>query len=326
MRVFSSDSTASAKAIKLGLSKPTKSLHNCANSQFPFICDYVERTLKASPALGKTVEDRANAIYRGGLTIRTTIDPKVQLKSEKTITNYLDPRDPVDAVIAMIEPGTGKIVSMAQNRTKMGTKKSETYYNYAANSKLGGGAGYRGGSTFKMFVAAAALQNGLGAYGNIRVQRSMNFQGWRFDACSGSYIQPSRWNVVGEANRYFAAQAPWALRKTDPARMETVLWTTAETVRRVAILCQPFVPASAARLLDLLAVQQEARDFVHLGDEHALVSGDVLPAPEPVFPRYVEKAEGASHPHRPLRCLTPEIPVSLDALGDGNSILVDAGS
>ena len=100
--------------------------------------------------------------------------------------------------------------------------------------------------------------------------------------------------VVAEANRYFAGQEPWALKKTDPARMETVLWTTAETVRRVAILCQPFVPASAARLLDLLAVQQEARDFVHLGDEHALVSGDVLPAPEPVFPRYVEKAEGAA--------------------------------
>jgi len=202
VHVITPQQAAAAKATKLGLSKPTKSLHGCANSQFPFICDYVERTLKASPALGKTVEDRANAIYRGGLTIRTTIDPKVQLKSEKTITNYLDPRDPVDAVIAMIEPGTGKIVSMAQNRTKMGTKKSETYYNYAANSKLGGGAGYRGGSTFKMFVAAAALQNGLGAYGNIRVQRSMNFQGWRFDACSGSYIQPSRWNVVGEAGTF----------------------------------------------------------------------------------------------------------------------------
>ena len=100
--------------------------------------------------------------------------------------------------------------------------------------------------------------------------------------------------VVAEANRYFAGQEPWALKKTDPARMETVLWTTAETVRRVAILCQPFVPASAARLLDLLAVPQEARDFVHLGDEHALVSGDALPAPEPVFPRYVEKAEGAA--------------------------------
>src|SRR5690606_23762120 len=60
--------------------------------------------------------------------------------------------------------------------------------------------------------------------------------------------------VVAEANRYFAAQAPWALRKTDPARMESVLYTTAETLRRIGLLCQPFIPGSAAKLLDLLAV------------------------------------------------------------------------
>ncbi|WP_432283540.1 methionine--tRNA ligase [Aminobacter sp. BA135] len=94
--------------------------------------------------------------------------------------------------------------------------------------------------------------------------------------------------VVAEANRYFAAQEPWALKKTDPARMETVLWTTAEVIRRVGIMCQPFIPASAAKLLDLLAVTD--RDFVHVDAAHALVSGAVLPAPQPVFPRYVEQA------------------------------------
>ncbi|WP_281059391.1 NAD(+) diphosphatase [Mesorhizobium sp. M2A.F.Ca.ET.037.01.1.1] len=60
--------------------------------------------------------------------------------------------------------------------------------------------------------------------------------------------------VVAEADRYFASQEPWALKKTNPERMETVLWTTAELVRRVALLCQPFIPGSAAKLLDLLAV------------------------------------------------------------------------
>ena len=96
-------------------------------------------------------------------------------------------------------------------------------------------------------------------------------------------------SVVGEADRYFAAQAPWGLKKTDPARMETVLWTTAELVRRIAILLQPYVPGSAAKLLDLLAVPEDRRDFVHLGDDHALVSGTPLPAPHGVFPRYVDK-------------------------------------
>ncbi|MBE1203969.1 methionine--tRNA ligase [Aminobacter carboxidus] len=94
--------------------------------------------------------------------------------------------------------------------------------------------------------------------------------------------------VVAEANRYFAAQEPWALKKTDPARMETVLWTTAEVIRRVGILCQPFIPASAAKLLDLLGITD--RDFVHVDAAHALVPGATLPAPQPVFPRYVEQA------------------------------------
>jgi methionyl-tRNA synthetase len=97
--------------------------------------------------------------------------------------------------------------------------------------------------------------------------------------------------VVAEANRYFAAQEPWALRKSDPARMETVLWATAEVLRRVGILCQPFVPGSAAKLLDLLAVPERERSFAHVADAHGLVSGTVLPAPAPVFPRYVEEAQ-----------------------------------
>jgi methionyl-tRNA synthetase len=95
--------------------------------------------------------------------------------------------------------------------------------------------------------------------------------------------------VVAEANRYFAGEEPWALKKTDPARMETVLWVTAETVRRVGILVQPYIPGSAGRLLDLLAVAEDARSFAHLGDAHALVPGTALPAPQGVFPRYVEQ-------------------------------------
>ena len=62
------------------------------------------------------------------------------------------------------------------------------------------------------------------------------------------------WAVVADANRYFAGEAPWALAKTDPKRQGTVLYVTAEVLRQIAILAQPFMPASAAKLLDLLAV------------------------------------------------------------------------
>ncbi len=99
--------------------------------------------------------------------------------------------------------------------------------------------------------------------------------------------------IVAEANRYFAGQEPWALKKSDPQRMATVLNITAETVRRVAILCQPFIPDSAARLLDLLAVPNSARSFADVVGASALVEGTALPKPEAVFPRFVE-AEAAS--------------------------------
>ncbi|RYC23721.1 methionine--tRNA ligase [Ciceribacter ferrooxidans] len=99
--------------------------------------------------------------------------------------------------------------------------------------------------------------------------------------------------VVSEADRYFAGQEPWALKKTDPARMATVLYVTAEVVRQIAILLQPIVPDSAAKLLDLVAVPQDARDFARLGAAGRLVAGTPLEAPKPVFPRYVAPEETA---------------------------------
>lgn len=97
------------------------------------------------------------------------------------------------------------------------------------------------------------------------------------------------WAVVADANRYFAGQEPWALKKTDPARMATVLYVTAEVVRQIAILTQPFVPEAAGRLLDMLAVANDARDVSCLGEPDRLAPGAALPKPEPVFPRYVEE-------------------------------------
>jgi methionyl-tRNA synthetase len=101
------------------------------------------------------------------------------------------------------------------------------------------------------------------------------------------------WAVVAEANRYFAGEAPWALAKTDPARQGTVLYVTAEVLRQVAILSQPFMPRSAAKLLDLLAVPTEERLFHALGGPRRIAGGTPLPAPSPVFPRYVD-SEGSA--------------------------------
>lgn len=99
------------------------------------------------------------------------------------------------------------------------------------------------------------------------------------------------WQVIRAANGYVDHQAPWALRKTDPDRMQTVLWVLAETIRHVAILMQPVVPTSAARMLDQLAVAEDARGFDRLGTDHALEPGTPLPKPQGVFPRFVEEEE-----------------------------------
>jgi methionyl-tRNA synthetase len=100
------------------------------------------------------------------------------------------------------------------------------------------------------------------------------------------------WAVVADANRYFAGEAPWALAKTDPARQGTVLYVTAEVIRQVAILALPFMPASAAKFLDLLNIPATERDFAALGRGHRLAPGTTLGAIKPVFPRYVEPDAG----------------------------------
>jgi methionyl-tRNA synthetase len=96
------------------------------------------------------------------------------------------------------------------------------------------------------------------------------------------------WAVVADANRYFAGEAPWALAKTDPAKQGTVLYVTAEVLRQIAILTLPFMPGSASKLLDLLAVPQSERSFTFLDGKHRIAPGAKLPAPAGIFPRYVE--------------------------------------
>lgn len=98
------------------------------------------------------------------------------------------------------------------------------------------------------------------------------------------------WSLVGDANRYVDEQAPWALRKTDPERMATVLYVLAETIRHLAIQTQPIIPDASARILELLSVPNDARGFDRVGAAHALTPGTPLPKPEGVFPRYVENS------------------------------------
>jgi len=96
------------------------------------------------------------------------------------------------------------------------------------------------------------------------------------------------WALIADANRYFAGEEPWAHKKTNPERMETILYVTVEVTRQIAILVQAVMPESAAKLLDQLGVPEEARDFAALGPKGRLRPSTALPAPSPIFPRHVE--------------------------------------
>ena len=102
------------------------------------------------------------------------------------------------------------------------------------------------------------------------------------------------WDVIAAANRYIDTQAPWALKKTDINRMGEVLAVIVETIRQIAILVQPVMPQSAAKLLDQLMVPDDARGFEHIAGRARLTSGIAIEKPQGVFPRYqVPEGEGA---------------------------------
>lgn len=99
--------------------------------------------------------------------------------------------------------------------------------------------------------------------------------------------------VAYDANAYIDKQAPWALKKTDVPRMETVLYVLAEVIRCLAIIMQPITPEAAAKMLDQLSVPANARGFDTLNTAHAIKAGTTLPAPTGVFPRMATETETA---------------------------------
>ncbi|MBV1707785.1 MAG: methionine--tRNA ligase [Hyphomicrobiales bacterium] len=99
------------------------------------------------------------------------------------------------------------------------------------------------------------------------------------------------WKVISQANRHFANEAPWLLRKTDPARMAHVLALTAHVLRQVALLLQPIMPTTMAHLLNGLGVPAGQRNFADY--DRDVPAGTALPAPVALFPRIAEP-EGAA--------------------------------
>jgi membrane peptidoglycan carboxypeptidase len=129
----------------------------------PFFCDYVRRALEDGPlgaALGDTREQRQQRLLAGGLTVRTTLDPHSQFVAQRAVDEAVPRDDPsgVAATFTSVQPGTGLVGALAVNRS---FGEDDLPGQTKLNLALGGSSGMQAGSTFKPFVLAAALEQGL---------------------------------------------------------------------------------------------------------------------------------------------------------------------
>ncbi|GGO90619.1 carboxypeptidase [Nocardioides phosphati] len=140
----------------------TPSRNGCMFSRAPFFCDYVVNYLLKDPALGASREERKALLQSGGLTIKTTLDPRFQDAADEAVQRYVYPTDSAVGAIALVEPGTGAVRAIAQSRP-MGLKaaRGESMINYVVPPEYGGSGGFQPGSTFKAFVLATAIRDGI---------------------------------------------------------------------------------------------------------------------------------------------------------------------
>lgn len=157
-----------AKVIK---KKPVKGV--CHRSSQPYFCAYVMEWLQKSPqmaVLGKTPAERLKTINQGGLVIRTTLNPKMQAAAQKELAKAVKVgnKQNLAGAVSMIEPGTGKVLAMAQ-----ATDFAKSQTNLNVDQVYGGGPnGYQIGSAAKTFALVEALERGMPLNATINIPGS----------------------------------------------------------------------------------------------------------------------------------------------------------
>jgi membrane peptidoglycan carboxypeptidase len=169
--------TAIAVPVSLDLN-PTELPNGCTTSAAPFFCDYVLTVLRNDPLFGDTPEIRETVLNLGGLTIKTTLDPKAQKASQTAVDEKIPFDDPSGkaAAITMMRPGTGEITAMAQNRKWGRSGAGYTTVNYNTPVDSNGTVGFQAGSTFKAFTIAAAFKQGWDPFEVISAPAKKTFE------------------------------------------------------------------------------------------------------------------------------------------------------
>ncbi|MFG2100851.1 transglycosylase domain-containing protein [Micromonospora echinaurantiaca] len=166
---ITAEQAAQAKAEKLTL-RPTAQPNGCTavaqgHDDWGFFCDYLRQWWLSQPEFGATVEEREQALRRGGYTVVTSLDPQVQATAQREATKIYGYGNKRAVPIAAVEPGTGRVLAMAVNRHYSLDPNPDGQANHpnTVNPLISGGDsvdGYQAGSTFKLFTMLAALEAG----------------------------------------------------------------------------------------------------------------------------------------------------------------------
>ncbi|WP_246456324.1 transglycosylase domain-containing protein [Nocardioides mesophilus] len=193
LQVISPEQAEKAKARGLGLDvQPVR--NGCVGSVAPFFCDYVRETLLRDKALGETRADREQLLLTGGLTVHTTLDRRMQRAAVRSVREHVFARDRAIGALAMVVPGSGAVRALAQSRPMGGEKKKgETFLNYVVPEKLGGANGFQAGSTFKAFVLAAAIDQGIPLTTEIVAPPQVAIPVSKYRGCKGPLRSDAVW-------------------------------------------------------------------------------------------------------------------------------------
>ncbi|MFP5333748.1 MAG: transglycosylase domain-containing protein [Actinomycetes bacterium] len=162
-----------------------------------FFCEYVIATVLQDQAFGETPEQRQQLVYRGGLTITTTLDKTKQAAADEAVKAKVAPGDPAGSALASVEAGTGRILAMAQSKLYDPSEEAGpegTSYNYAVDASMGGPpTGFQVGSTYKPFVLATWLRNGNRLSERVAAPRSPRYDVQDFERSCVDRVAPEVW-------------------------------------------------------------------------------------------------------------------------------------
>ncbi|MBR7826128.1 penicillin-binding protein [Actinospica sp. MGRD01-02] len=184
---------AAYEKMPLGL-KPTTPQDGCitAKASAAFFCNYVYETFMQSSAYGATTAARKAMWNEGGLTITTTLDPKNETSADSAIGSRVYATDKVGSALVEVTPGTGAIVAMAQSK-RMGSGSGETYLNLTTDTSHNGTTGFQAGSSFKIFVGLAALEQGISPSSQIDALHQIDDTSVNFASCQNGVNSTVPW-------------------------------------------------------------------------------------------------------------------------------------